>query len=82
MNWIIPGAPMAKDWWVGVCEMRVYPVPNDSQDRYIKKITKLMEEGLIQKGDVWELDVAHDDWCKMAPCSCDPDIYLEGVKIA
>ena len=50
-----------------------------------KKESEWIVEGLIKKGSINIMNVAHDDDCdKMtvntAPCSCSPDVTMGQVK--
>ena len=46
---------------------------------YYRKLIKLVEEGKLPPGYVGEVDVYHDDWCRIyrgGYCNCDPEIKL------
>lgn len=48
------------------------------QSNYEKEIERLFQAGTIREGEVYNVLVAHDDWCsiyKNKPCDCDPDIF-------
>ena len=53
---------------------------------YQEKIAKLVVEGKFPKDGVHQMEVAHDDDCKLisrtGACNCDPDIYIKGEKIS
>jgi hypothetical protein len=44
------------------------------------KILELVKSGQIQKGDLANLSVQHDDWCSrlqgLGPCNCSPEITV------
>jgi hypothetical protein len=49
------------------------------QHNYYKKLLQLVEQGKVLPGRVMEVDVYHDDWCRIycgGYCNCDPEIEL------
>lgn len=57
-------------------------------DNCDQKLFVLLVSGLLPRGQVYRLDVAHDDWCPKGPaaggkgpCQCDPDLYVDGKKV-
>lgn len=50
---------------------------DSNQPNYVKKMQELFDAGVIKRGDVLNVLVAHDDWCAIydgKPCNCEPDI--------
>ena len=50
-----------------------------------EKESEWIVEGLIKKGAINLMNVAHDDWCdllkdKSKECNCDPDITVNELK--
>ena len=49
---------------------------------YIRKLRRLQKQGKIPKGEVTDVDIAHDDWCKIFTggyCNCNPEITLRNT---
>jgi hypothetical protein len=52
---------------------------NLRQRNYCKKQMRLVEQGKLPAGRLAEVDVYHDDWCRIhrgGSCNCDPEIKL------
>jgi hypothetical protein len=52
---------------------------------YVAKMEKLVAEGKIPRGKVSDVEIRHDSFCGIydsKPCNCNPDILLDGKKIA
>jgi hypothetical protein len=46
---------------------------------FYKKLMKLVAEGKVSPGRINEVDICHDDWCRIyrgGYCNCDPEIRL------
>jgi hypothetical protein len=46
---------------------------------YFEKLMQLIEQGQAPRGCVLEVDVYHDDWCRIyhgGYCSCDPEVRI------
>jgi hypothetical protein len=46
---------------------------------YYKKLMELLEQGKLPPGRVTDVDICHDDWCRIyrgGYCDCDPEIKL------
>ena len=46
---------------------------------YYKKLIKLLDEGKMPRGCLSQVDVYHDDWCRIyrgGYCNCEPDIIV------
>ena len=60
-----------------------FATPADAIDprkrNYYRKLLDLVEQGKVPVGRVREVDVCHDDWCRIyrgGYCNCDPEIRL------
>ena len=50
-----------------------------TKHNYYRKLFKLIEQGKIPAVGLTEVDIFHDNWCKVNQggyCNCDPDIRL------
>lgn len=48
-------------------------------DNYKKKVQQAIQAGAFKRGEIYDIDVRHDDWCGVwvgKPCNCDPDITI------
>jgi hypothetical protein len=46
---------------------------------YWPKLVELVEQGKVPPGSVNEVDICHDDWCRIyrgGYCNCEPEIRL------
>jgi hypothetical protein len=46
---------------------------------YYRKLMELVEQGKIPPGRLTDVQVCHDDWCRIYQggyCNCDPEIKL------
>ena len=46
---------------------------------YYDKLMKLIDENNLTKGELHQVNIDHDDWCKIYKggyCNCDPDVCL------
>jgi hypothetical protein len=46
---------------------------------YYRKLLKLYEQGKVPRGRLADVDIYHDDWCRIyrgGYCNCDPEIKL------
>ena len=44
---------------------------------YYEKLMNLVQEGKVPRGRITEVDICHDDWCRIYQggyCNCDPEI--------
>jgi hypothetical protein len=44
---------------------------------YYEKLVKLFEEGKVPRGRITDVDICHDDWCRIYQggyCNCEPEI--------
>lgn len=58
--------------------MRVTHPPTDSNN-WLKKVSRMVRDAEISKGEAIRVDIHHDDWCNYfvgGNCNCDPDIIL------
>jgi hypothetical protein len=49
------------------------------EHNYYKKLMNLVEAGKLPRGCITEVDICHDDWCRIYSggyCNCDPEIKL------
>lgn len=54
-----------------------------SQHNYMKKLMELKARGELPASGVSDVQVAHDDWCKVHTggyCNCDPEITIQGRR--
>lgn len=46
---------------------------------------RLLQQGLIQPGEVEAIEVRHDDWCPLLAgelrCTCSPELWLRGRRV-
>jgi hypothetical protein len=57
--------------------------PKMIQHRYVEKLLKLHREGKIRPASVTEVNIFHDDWCRIYQgcfCNCDCEVQLKNSK--
>ena len=51
-----------------------------SSHAYVPRIVAILEENGFRPGKVYEIEVAHDDWCEAlnggTRCTCVPDVVV------
>ena len=55
-----------------------------TKHNYYKKLIKLHERGQIPAASLCDVDIYHDDWCRVYTggyCNCDPEIELHPLAV-
>jgi hypothetical protein len=55
------------------------PMIDPRKHNYQRKVMELIEQGKVPPGCVREVDIYHDDWCRIyrgGYCNCDPVVRL------
>ena len=55
-------------------------LPDPAQHNFMKRVEHLQAIGKIQPASLSDLDIRHDDWCKIFKggyCNCNPDIHVK-----
>ena len=50
---------------------------------YVTKVMKMVEAGIVKRGEVTNIQVLHDKWCAVyvgKDCNCDPDIEIRPLE--
>jgi hypothetical protein len=56
----------------------------DSPHAYIRKLTRMLEAGVLPASGLAETTIKHDNWCKIFSggyCNCDPVIRVHRGRI-